>query len=171
MQRREWLIGALVFGVLTLVSYVWLVPPAREPAPAVALPLLNGESQALAELEGKPVLLAFWATTCTTCVAEMPSLTALYNELSPEGFELVGVAMAYDPEEQVRTLVAQRGLPYTIALDRDGLIAEAFNNVRVTPTTVLINPQGEVVWQRIGHLDFDRLEEKIRGMLAQERSA
>jgi len=56
-------------------------------------------------------------------------------------------------------------------LDNEGAIARAFDNVRVTPTTVLIDPAGQIVWQRIGHLDFDAVESQIRGMLDEAQAS
>lgn len=171
MPRKEWLIGLMVFVILGAVSFVWLAPPPGEPAPAIEFEMLNGQSVELASLKGEPVLIQFWATDCTTCVSEMPDLMELHHALHADGLNLVGVAMAYDPEDRVRRLVARKGLPYAIALDNGGVIADAFGNVRVTPTTVLIDAAGRVVWQRIGLLDFDRLHEEITELLPEERSA
>jgi Redoxin. len=79
--------------------------------------------------------------------------------------------MDYDPAERVRRLVARKALPYTIALDDGGAIADAFDNVRVTPTTVLIGADGRVIWQRIGKLDFERLGEEIAREIAKGNTA
>jgi len=166
MPRKELFVGVLALAVVSAVAYVWLAPPAREPAPPVTLDLLDGGRVELASLEGQPVLLQFWATTCVTCVAEMPELVELHEDLAGRGLELVGVAMPYDPPEQVRTMVAEKGLPYPIALDRDGSVTGAFGEVRLTPTSVLIDANGRVVWQRVGLLDFDALREEIDGLLA-----
>ena len=53
----------------------------------------------------------------------------------------------------------------------DGEIARRFNEIRVTPTTVLIDADGGIVWQRIGLLDFHRVEREIRRLLPSEQSA
>jgi len=170
-MRKEWFGAVIALAVVAMVSYVWLAPPAREPAPAVTLPTLEGESAALSDYRGGPVMVVFWATTCTTCIAEMPDLVALHEKLAGRGLSILGVAMAYDPPEQVRALVKRRALPYEIVLDNEGAIARAFDNVRVTPTTVLIDPAGQIVWQRIGHLDFDAVESQIRGMLDEAQAS
>jgi len=116
-------------------------------------------------------MVVFWATSCPTCIDEMPDIVALYEELGDQGFNVLGVAMDYDPVDRVRALVERKQLPYTIVIDEGGDIARAFNNVRVTPTTVLIDPQGGVVWQRIGHLNFPAIREQVIGMLGEEQSA
>ncbi|RZU99710.1 TlpA family protein disulfide reductase [Spiribacter vilamensis] len=170
-MRKEWLAGALALVIVALVGYVWFAPPAREPAPNVRLDMLNGGQAELGEYRGEPVMLVFWATTCPTCVAEMPEVVALHNDLADDGLNIVGVAMDYDPREQVEALVERRQLPYEIVLDNGGTIATAFNDVRLTPTTVLIDPEGGVVWQRIGPIDFDGLRRQLEPMLAEGQSA
>lgn len=170
-MRKEWLAGVLALVIVAVVGYVWFAPPAREPAPNVGLDMLDGAQAELGQYRGEPVMLVFWATTCTTCIAEMPEVVELHHDLADEGLNIVGVAMDYDPRDQVEALVAQRGLPYSIVLDDGGHIANAFNQVRVTPTTVLIDPDGGVVWQRIGPLDFEALRRQLGPMLAEQQSA
>ena len=170
-MRKEWLIGLAAILVLGAVSFVWLAPRGGEPAPDITFRMLDGEAVALSEYRGEPVMIQFWATDCPTCIREMPELVTLYEDLGPAGFNLVGVAMDYDPEDRVRNLVERRALPYPIALDDGAAVASAFDNVRVTPTTVLIDGEGRIVWQRIGLLDFERLHEEIRELLPEAQSA
>ncbi|AGM41633.1 putative thioredoxin [Spiribacter salinus M19-40] len=170
-MRKEWLIGLATLLVLGAVSFVWLSPRGGIPAPELTFNMLDGEAVSLSAYRGEPVLIQFWATDCPTCISEMPELVALYQSLEPAGLNLVGVAMDYDPEERVRNLVARRSLPYPVALDDGARIANAFENVRVTPTTILIDGEGRVVWQRIGLLDFERLHGEIEDLLPEEQSA
>lgn len=165
MKKREWLISGFAALLLALLGYLWFSPAGLQPAPALQLTDLQGRTLSLAELKGKPVLVVFWATTCPGCIEEMPHLVELYHELHPRGLEIIGIAMAYDPPPQVREMVEQRRLPYTIALDRDGAAARAFNDVRLTPTSFLINPQGRIVTQQLGNMDFERLRARILTML------
>jgi peroxiredoxin len=165
-MSRQGLIPAALAAAVTLTALsIWFVPGDGRAAPDVPLETLAGDTVRLSELEGAPVMLQFWATTCRTCVAEMPHLKALHRELGDDGFELVAVAMPYDPPDQVRRMSQEKQLPYTVALDRDGAITSAFGDVRLTPTTVLINAEGRIAWQRRGELDFDRLEREISRML------
>lgn len=170
MFRKEWFAGALVLGIVAAVAAIWLAPPAREPAPELTLEMRSGEQRALSDFQNGPVMVVFWATSCTTCVAEMPDIAALHETFSTAGLTILGVAMSYDPIDRVNALVEQRGLPYPIVFDRDGEIARGFNNVRVTPTTVLIDADGGIVWQRIGLLDFNRVEREIRRLLPEAQS-
>ncbi|MBL8252383.1 MAG: TlpA family protein disulfide reductase, partial [Candidatus Competibacter sp.] len=119
----------------------------------------------LEQLRGKPVLVTFWATTCPSCTEEIPHLVELYRELHPKGLEIIGVAMAYDPPDQVRAMVEQRQIPYPIVLDTQEHIARAFDDVRLTPTSVLISPEGRIAHYRLGLLDMPKLRDAIREML------
>lgn len=162
----------VVFAVVLLgaLAFLWLSPSGLKPAPAITLTALDGQTIHSASYQGRPLLVVFWATTCPGCIQEMPHLVELYQELAPRGFHIIGVAMAYDPPEQVREMVRQKALPYTVAIDSNGAAARAFGEVKLTPTTFLIDPQGRIVQQTLGELDMAQLRNRILGMLAQGRT-
>ena len=144
---------------------VWLMPTGLRQAPPLVGKTLDGRTLTLQQFRGKPVLVTFWATTCPGCIEEMPHLIDLYRDLNPKGLEIIGVAMAYDPPEQVRALVNQRQLPYPIVLDSQGQIAREFDNVRLTPTSVLVSPDGRITQYRLGLLDMPQLRAAVEAML------
>ncbi|MCP5450937.1 MAG: TlpA family protein disulfide reductase [Gammaproteobacteria bacterium] len=141
------------------------MPAGLREAPPLVGQTLDGRTLTLEQLRGKPVLVTFWATTCPSCVEEIPHLTELYRELNPKGLEIIGVAMAYDPPEQVRAMARQRQIPYPIVLDSEERIAREFDNVQLTPTSVLVSPEGRIVQYRLGLLDMPELRNTIAGML------
>ncbi|MBE2294061.1 MAG: TlpA family protein disulfide reductase [Phycisphaerales bacterium] len=141
------------------------MPAGLRAAPPLVGETLDGRTLTLEQLRGKPVLVTFWATTCPGCVEEIPHLIDLYRELHPKGLEIIGVAMAYDPPEQVRAMVQQRQIPYPVVLDRTERIAREFDNVQLTPTSVLISPEGHIVQYRLGLLDMSKLRNTITEML------
>lgn len=147
------------------LAYVWFTPSGLEDAPDITVQTLDGPQQSLNDWRGKPVILTFWATTCPGCIKEMPHLVELYQQLHSDGLEIIGIAMSYDPPNQVATLVKARQLPYTIALDLDGKAAEAFGKIRLTPTTFLISPEGKIVHKKIGELDMNYIRATINQML------
>ena len=164
--NQETLITGVVLAAVLAFAAVWLFMPAGlRPAPPLVGQALDGRILTLAQLRGKPVLVTFWATTCPACIAEMPHLTELYRDLHPQGLEIIGVAMSYDPPDQVRAMVKQRQLPYPVVLDVQSRIAREFDNVQLTPTTVLISPQGGIVQYRLGLLDMPKLRQTIQEML------
>ena len=68
-----------------------------EMAPDVMYTLLDGRISKLAALRGQVVLMNFWATSCASCVHEMPQIAATHDKFKARGFETLAVAMRYDP--------------------------------------------------------------------------
>lgn len=163
--NKETLIAGVALAVVLAFAAIWLMPVGLREAPPLVGQTLDGRTLTLLQFRGKPVLVAFWATTCPACIEEMPHLIELYRDLNPRGLEIIGVAMAYDPPEQVRALTQQRQIPYPIVLDSQSQIAREFDNVRLTPTTVLISPDGRIMQYRLGMLDMPKLRETIENLL------
>lgn len=163
--HKETAIASLALVVVLAFAAVWFMPAGLREAPPLVGQTLDGRTLTLEQLRGKPVLVTFWATTCPSCVEEIPHLTELYRELNPKGLEIIGVAMAYDPPEQVRAMARQRQIPYPIVLDSEERIAREFDNVQLTPTSVLVSPEGRIVQYRLGLLDMPELRNTIAGML------
>lgn len=134
-------------------------------APSVSFPLIDGRTMTLTELRGRPVLITFWATSCRSCVEKIPALTNLYRSLAPRGLEIIAVAMAYDPPNRVVQLRDRMHIPYPIALDLDGSRARSFDDVSLTPTTVLINPAGRIVFYQVGEFDMAKLRTQLEALL------
>ena len=158
-------IGLVVLMLLLSIGYHWFVPKKLQTAPEVNFSIVDGRSLSLEQLRGRPVLVAFWATTCESCIKEMPHLIELYHDLSPRGLEIIGVAMAYDPPNQVMEMRQRKQIPYPVALDIQGKVASAFGDVRLTPTTFLIDSQGQVVIQKTGMLNMTRIRHELQSML------
>lgn len=126
---------------------------------------LQGRQFTLEQLRGKAVVVNFWATTCPGCVAEIPALVALSQKYTPQDLIIVGVAMDYDPESQVREMVRQKDMDYPIVLDSTGELAKAFGNVTLTPTTFFITRQGTIFRQVLGEISHSELENIVQGLL------
>ena len=153
---------------LTPLLLVALVGGCSQPAtPDVSFTTLDGQSSRLSALRGKVVLVNFWATTCTTCVAEMPKLVDTHNKFAAQGFETLAIAMSYDPPDYVRNYARNNALPFKVAVDASGEAAKGFDDVRLTPTTFLIDKRGQVVQKFLGEPDFDKLHARIAQLLAE----
>lgn len=166
---RERASPLVVFALIALLATgiaVLLPGHAARIAPAVAFTLLDGRTLTLEELRGRPVVLAFWSPTCAPCVEELPDLIALYRELAPRGLELVAVSMPYDPPLAVQTFVREREVPYPVALDVEGRVTGAFEDLKVIPTTLLIDPEGQIVYREVGKLDIARARRIMAPFLA-----
>ena len=119
------------------------------------------------ELKGKVSLINFWATSCTSCVAEMPELIATHNKFKEKGFETVAVAMSYDPPSYVVNFAQTRQLPFKVAIDNTGVLARDWGDIQLTPTTLLVNKHGEIVKRFVGTPNFAELHQLIEKLLAE----
>jgi peroxiredoxin len=138
------------------------------PAPQTTMVLLDGTQQTTAAMKGKVTLVNFWATSCTTCVAEMPQVVATYEKFKTQGFDTVAVAMSYDPPNYVVNYAQSRKLPFKVAIDNTGAVAKAWGDVQLTPTTYLVNKRGEIVKRYVGKPDFEALQALIGQLLAEK---
>ena len=162
--RARWAVVLLVSGGL-LAAFVLRDDGAPRAFPPVSISTIDGRSFDIAAIDGRPVLVTFWSTTCVVCLREMPDMEALYRRLSPRGFEIIAVSMPWDPPDEVVRLARARGLPYPVALDVNGTVARAFGDVSVTPTHFLVGPGGEIAYRRTGALDFAELGDRLHSML------
>jgi peroxiredoxin len=147
----------IAVAVLAIAGALFFALMDRPSAPAVTFTTLEGKPIVLDELRGKVVLVNFWATSCPGCIKEMPDMVESYKLYRDRGFEIIAVAMSYDPPNYVLNFVQTRQLPFPVALDVDGAHARAFGNVQLTPTTFIIGKDGRILEQKLGELDFVRL--------------
>lgn len=139
----------------------------RDVAPASTFVLIDGTQTTTADLKGKVTLVNFWATTCVSCVKEMPMLTDTYNKFKDRGYETVAVAMSYDPPAWVLNFAQTRQLPFKVALDNTGELARNWGDVKVTPTTYLVDKQGHIVKRYVGQPDMAALHKLIEELLTE----
>jgi peroxiredoxin len=161
---------AAALAVLAIGVGAWLTFQSvgrHEAAPTVTYTLLDGTKASTGQLRGKVVLVNFWATSCTTCVHEMPQVVATHEKFKGRGYETLAVAMSYDPPAHVINFAETRKLPFGVAIDNTGSIAKGFGDVKLTPTSVLINKRGEIVKRFVGEPDFAKLHELVEKLLAE----
>ncbi|MDM0017272.1 TlpA disulfide reductase family protein [Variovorax saccharolyticus] len=136
-------------------------------APASTFVLLDGSKKSTEDLKGKVTLVNFWATSCVTCVAEMPKVIATYDKYKGRGYDTLAVAMSYDPPSYVVNFAETRKLPFKVAIDNTGAVAKAWGDVQLTPTTYVVNKRGEIVKRYVGEPDFAELHKLIEKLLAE----
>ena len=161
---------AAVIVFLTVGAGGWLFATsntAAKMAPDVTYTLLDGRTSSLAALRGQVVLVNFWATSCASCVHEMPQMAATHAKFNAQGYQMLAVAMRYDPPANVIRFAETQRLPFGVVIDNTGAVAKGFGSVEVTPTSVLINKRGEIVKRFVGEPDFAALNELIEKLLAQ----
>ena len=165
MTKRLWT-GALA-ALVVAGAAAFFLGTGSTAAPASTFVLLDGSQRTTADLRGKVTLVNFWATSCTTCVAEMPELITTHEKYKDRGFQTLAVAMSYDPPAYVVNFTQTRKLPFQVAIDNTGAVAKAWGDVQLTPTTYVVDKRGEIVKRYVGTPDFAELHKLIEKLLAQ----
>lgn len=158
---RYGLPAALVLLVLVALPKFALQghPMVGKPAPDFALDVIHngdpGSKLQLAKLQGQPVLLAFWATWCGVCRAEIPTLNRIAERYKDRGLVVVGVDTAEKPG--LGGPVARRlGMVYPVVYD-DGGVDDLYG-VQALPTLVVVGRDGQVRSVRVGLVDESMLD-------------
>ena len=162
---RRFVLVVLAVAVLAALAYVTF--GRTRTVPDATFGLLSGQKVTTTELRGKVYLVNFWASNCAPCIREMPRMSETYNKYKGKGFELVAVAMHYDPPANVISYTQTQHLPFKVALDPDGSLGRQFYKVRATPTTFLVDKNGRILERIIGEPDFPALHALIERELAQ----
>lgn len=158
----------LTLIICTGVAMAWRANrPEIQLSPQLAFTTLQGQRITLADLAGKPALINFWASDCQSCLEEIPLLNRLQHHYHDAGLAVIAIAMAYDPPNRVLTTSHEHRVEYQVALDPDGSLAGALGGIRVTPTTLLIDSHGNLIWQQVGRFDEAALSHRIEASLAE----
>lgn len=128
---------------------------------------IDGSQHRTADLKGQVILINFWATSCSTCVKEMPQLVATQQKFQSKGLQTLAVAMQYDPPAYVMQFAESRRLPFKVVMDHTGDLAKAFGPVQLTPTTFVVNKKGQIVKRYIGEPDFEALHTLLGQLLSE----
>lgn len=149
------------FALISLVLALIFGLSSKSQSPDVTFTTLTGEKIPMQSLKGKVVLVNFWATDCPGCIKEMPDLIKTYQQYKQKGFEVIAVAMPYDPPAQVLNYTTQQSLPFPVMHDGLSEMIQAFGGVNLTPTTFIYDTQGKRLQRVIGELDFVQLRQTL----------
>lgn len=161
MKKVFWpLLGLVLVALLALM--LW---PRHEAAAEFALQDLNGQTVGTAQMQNKVTLLNFWYPSCPGCVSEMPKLIKMAHDYQHKAdFQIIGIALPYDPESSVRNYVRSRQIPFAVAIDADGSVGKAYQ-VQLAPMSFLIDAQGRVHKTYLGEPDFALLYQQVDALL------
>lgn len=171
-RRRTLTIGGVVAAAAALVGVVIAIGGSNDEQPAaqvagagtedVSFEMLDGSTGTLADYRGRPLVVNFFASWCTPCLAEMPGFERVHRDLDGK-VAFLGVNLQDRPEDG-RRVVEQTGVTYDIARDPDGSIFQSFEAFAM-PTTVFIDAQGDVVDLQSGEISAGALAERIEDVL------
>ncbi|WP_338440467.1 TlpA disulfide reductase family protein [uncultured Aquabacterium sp.] len=176
LQSAPALPAAIALGGLggLVTAPAWLsgcADQASSQLPDLPFTQLDGSAHRTTEFKGRVAIVNFWATSCTTCVKEMPQMVATHRRFAAQGLEFLAVAMSYDPPAYVMQFAQTRQLPFRVAIDHDGGIAKGFGDVQLTPTTFVIDRQGRIAKRYVGEPDFEALHALLAKLLAAPAAA
>lgn len=179
-RRNRWAqLGAVLAGValLTLLLSFGL---SRDPtiirsaligrdAPDFALRTLDGSATVrLSDLQGRVVVINFWASWCADCRIEHPALAAAWQRYRDRGMVLIGVAFEDRPSAS-RAYLAELGGDWPQLSDPGSRTALSYG-VYGVPETFVIGPDGRVAFKQIGPVGYERLSQEITRLLPEPSS-
>ena len=119
---------------------------------------MNGKRVDFSTFKGKKVLVNFWATWCPPCIAEMPSMQALYHDY---GDQVVFLFVTHDDKAAIEKFITKHGYTFPIYHEVSPAPVELESNA--LPTTYLINEKGEILIDKTGAADWN--SDKVRSLL------
>jgi|TARA_B110000967_G_C18743090_1_gene488791 peroxiredoxin len=147
--------------LLILMTSIVVISFQKETISNLDMVTIEGEKITSKDLLGKVVLINFWATDCSGCIAEMPDLIKTFNMYKNKNFELIAVSMFYDPPNRVVSFSKKNNLPFPVVLDLEKKIMAQFNGVTLTPTSFLIDHEGKIINKIIGEINFDEFNKLL----------
>ena len=138
---------------------------ASEPAPALSLNLLNGGVLALNSLQGKVVVVDFWATWCVPCLSEIPMFNQLKKDYQPRGVEVIAISLDEEGAVKVKPFLKAHPMSYTQTVGDESTAAAFKVDSSTLPVTLLIDKQGRIRFRHVGITTKDVLEGEIGRLL------
>ncbi|MDP8928205.1 MAG: TlpA family protein disulfide reductase [Actinomycetota bacterium] len=134
--------------------------------PAQSFEMFDGSTASLADYGGRPLVVNFWASWCPPCVAEMPDLERVHQQLAGQ-VVFLGINTQDTPDRAV-DLATQTGVTYDLARDPAGELFQAFG-VFGMPSTFFVSAEGEIVDRHTGIITAEMLLERIERVLLTAR--
>jgi thiol-disulfide isomerase/thioredoxin len=164
-SSRRLLLGTAVVAALagSVVNWSRLRPRTLDAEASQALwgaefDQADGQILRLADFQGKPLVLNFWATWCTPCVEEMPLLNAFFQENQSKSWQVVGLAI--DQPSAVKRFLNQYPVNYPIGMAGLGgteLVKKLGNPQGSLPFTLVLNAKGDLLVQKLGKLSSQEM--------------
>lgn len=155
MMRMYSLLAALLCLLFPVESSAGWLEPYSGPnsSPKLKLPDLQERPHNLKDYRGKVVLVNFWASWCTPCLTEMPSMQRLQQSLADRPFQLLAVN-AGETARRAQAIMQRMDLPLQVLLDRNREVFKAWGT-KLLPTSYLLDHRGQVRYVAYGPLEWD----------------
>lgn len=137
-----------------------------QPAPGFTLMSLEGDEVSLADYQGQPVLINFWASWCPPCRLEMPDLVAAYEAHQDKGFVILAIDLTFqDSIEDVAMFVEEFDMTFPVLLDQDGTVTNEQYRLLGLPMSVFVNREGIVTRLHIGAMTADQVDDFVNELI------
>lgn len=186
---RYVLMGVAVFGLTASLGYIVFradpepdmhgIEPVEtsfdsdpRPAEPFSVERLDGSSLSFEDLRGDIVILDFWGTWCTPCIAEIPVYNSIHAAYGDRGVHLVGVAVQSGSSEDVEEFAEKHGIEYPLAMANPEIL-DSYGPIWGFPTTLLISPEGQIVkmWQGVPPTKGGQISYLVEELLARKAAA
>ncbi len=169
MKKQWWILSTII--VLAIIAIIQSTTASTEElpktgyqAPNFSLKALDGQTYSLQSLNGKPVVINFWASWCGPCKIEAPELVRLYDKYKAR-IEIYAVNVtASDSIEGAKAFAQDYVFQFPVLIDEKGEVAQKYA-IRPIPTTLFVNSEGIIIEQVIGLVDPQTMESKFRRLL------
>lgn len=155
-ENKKNFIYLLILAALIVLLFFLIRP---EKISSMEFNILDDEKLSSDDIN-KILILNFWATDCPTCIKEMPDLAKIYQEFKDD-IELIAVAMPYDLPSRVVNFKNKNELPFKVAIDPESKILGEFEQVKLTPTTIITDKNKVIKQIIIGEISYEDLKETI----------
>ena len=154
MKKNHYLFFVILMFISISINASTLKPYNGDiKKPMMELIDLQGKKHRLSDYHGQVVLVQFWATYCTPCRVEMPSMNRLQKKLANKPFKILAVDMAEELDE-VKAFVKQVKPEFTILIDGDGSVLQQWK-VFAAPSSFIVGPDGEIKYTLYGGVEWD----------------
>ncbi|GMQ84855.1 MAG: hypothetical protein BMS9Abin07_0420 [Acidimicrobiia bacterium] len=168
-MRRSFL--TLIVGLAVVAAACTSTPsgsgtdeaPQGDPAPTASFVMFDGSTATLADYQGRPVVVNFWASWCPSCVAEMSAAFKPAQEQLGDQVAFLGMNLQ-DDRERALSLVEETGVLFDLGEDQTGELYLEFGGIGM-PFTAFIDAEGNVVKDHNGPLSEQQLVELIQETL------
>lgn len=115
---------------------------------------ISGSPFLFSQISGKILLIHFWATWCSVCMEEFPSLIKLYSFYKNRGFEIISINLDPNPQQTVPKILTKLSIPFPAFYDPNGKLAELFQ-IHAIPFSAFISRSKKILWLKNGFVSWD----------------
>ena len=130
------------------------------------LKTLDGDEVSLSQFRGRPVLINFWASWCPPCRLEMPDLVRAYEAHKTEEFVILGINLTFqDSLPDVQAFVEEFNMTFPVLLDETGEVTLNLYQLRGLPMSIFVDRDGLIARMHTGAMTGEQIDEFVGGIL------